>query len=107
MDFSFFVYPGYYTGSVFNDHQLKNNGFPGEGLRSGKVIAIKTHYYGSECSPKYDKVILLMRHPVETILSDFNGQASSNRTNNYHTRKAHPALFNTKGKFFTDKCVKG
>ena len=34
---------GYITGSVYNDHNLKKMGFPGEGETNGKVIAIKTH----------------------------------------------------------------
>ena len=34
---------GYNTGAVYNDANLRKNGFPGEGIRDGSVIAIKTH----------------------------------------------------------------
>ena len=88
------VFTGYYTGSVYHDSTLRDNGYPGEGVSDGKVVAVKTHYYGSNCSPKYDRVILLMRHPVRTLLADFNRQA----TVNDHMGKAHPALFEHKCK---------
>ena len=34
---------GIQTGSIFNEQRLKRNGFPGEGITDGTVIAIKTH----------------------------------------------------------------
>ena len=34
---------GIQTGSIFNEQRLKRNGFPGEGIVNGSVIAIKTH----------------------------------------------------------------
>ena len=34
---------GIQTGSIFNELRLKRNGFPGEGIVNGSVIAIKTH----------------------------------------------------------------
>ena len=34
---------GILTGSVYNDKRLRNNGFPGEHLSDGTVIAIKSH----------------------------------------------------------------
>ena len=102
----FFCSPGYYTGAYNIDHQLQKNGFPGEGITTGEVVASKTHYYGSDCSPKFDKVILLMRHPVGTILADFNRQAAAEGPNR-HIGKADPALFNTKGTIFTDDFVMG
>ena len=34
---------GIQTGSIFNEQRLKRNGFPGEGITNGSVIAIKTH----------------------------------------------------------------
>ena len=90
-DVLFFRSSGYYTGA-----RLKKHGFLGEGITTGRVVAVKTHYYGSDCSPKFDKVILLMRHPVGAILADFSRQAAAKGTNN-HIGKAHPALFNAKG----------
>ena len=37
------IFSGYATGSTFNDQELKNSYFPGEGIMDGRVIAIKTH----------------------------------------------------------------
>ena len=34
---------GYQTGSSFIDEELKNNGFPGEGIANGSVVAVKVH----------------------------------------------------------------
>ena len=34
---------GIQTGSIFHEMRLKRNGFPGEGITDGTVIAIKTH----------------------------------------------------------------
>lgn len=34
---------GIQTGSIFNELRLKRNGFPGEGITDGSVVAIKTH----------------------------------------------------------------
>ena len=34
---------GKQTGSIFHELRLKRNGFPGEGLTDGSVVAIKTH----------------------------------------------------------------
>ena len=34
---------GKQTGSIFHELRLKRNGFPGEGIIDGSVVAIKTH----------------------------------------------------------------
>ena len=34
---------GYQTGSSYIDEELKNNGFPGEGIANGSVVAVKVH----------------------------------------------------------------
>jgi hypothetical protein len=34
---------GIYTGSVYNDNSLKDNGFPGEGVTTGPALVIKDH----------------------------------------------------------------
>ena len=74
---------------MYDDKKLKTAGFPGEGTQTGKVVAIKTHDYGPTCKPNYDRAIVLIRHPRETMLSEFNRQASFGD----HTGKAHPSLF--------------
>ena len=37
------TWAGYFTGAVYNDANLRKNGFSGEGIYDGSVIAIKTH----------------------------------------------------------------
>jgi hypothetical protein len=34
---------GIQTGSVYNDTMLKRSGFPGEGIRNGSVLCVKSH----------------------------------------------------------------
>ena len=34
---------GIQTGSTYLDKELKNNGFPGEGISNGSVIIVKVH----------------------------------------------------------------
>ena len=104
--FPFFYSPGYYTGSLNYDPLLKND-FKGEGVKTGEVVAIKTHRYGTGCPIKYKKAIILMRHPVGAILADFNRQATNESEKNSHIGKAHPGLFNSEGKFFTDNLAMG
>ena len=36
-------YSGYMTGAIYNDPKLRKNGFPGENVYDGSVVAIKTH----------------------------------------------------------------
>ena len=64
------------------------DGFAGEGVASGEVVAVKTHFYGSECLPAYDRAILLLRAPQDAILSEFNRRSSDD-----HTGLAHPCSF--------------
>ena len=35
---------GYVTGAIYNDANLRKNGFPAENIYDGSVIAIKTHF---------------------------------------------------------------
>ncbi|XP_046326452.2 WSCD family member GA21586-like [Haliotis rufescens] len=68
---------GIATGSIYNDEQLRHNGFPGESLSNGSVVAVKTHnhYAGKD----YARAILLIRNPYESMLSLFK-LANSNHT---------------------------
>ncbi|XP_067666102.1 WSCD family member AGAP003962-like [Haliotis asinina] len=60
---------GIATGSVYIDEGLRLNGFPGESLSNGSVVAVKTHerYEGKF----YSRAILLIRNPYDTFLSLF------------------------------------
>ncbi|XP_067664587.1 WSCD family member AGAP003962-like [Haliotis asinina] len=60
---------GIATGSVYTDEDLRLNGFPGESLSNGFVVAVKTHELYDETL--YDRAILLIRNPYETFLSLF------------------------------------
>ena len=91
-----YYFSGYFTGSIYPGSILKDEGFPAEGVTSGKVVAIKTHEYGFKCEPKFEKAILLVRHPAETILSELNRQASGLN----HTGKAGPLIFKSRGKIW-------
>ena len=88
------MFSGKLTGAVYLDLSLKNHGFPAEGIITKKVIAVKTHHYGLTCKTKYDRAILLIRHPAGAVMAEFNRQASLPS----HSGKAHPALFNSKRK---------
>ncbi len=61
------VFTGYITGSVYHDYALMKNGFPGEGIRNGSVIAIKTHEFTPKAIEQFDKAILLVRDPFASI----------------------------------------
>merc|ERR1719362_1825564 len=71
---------GYATGCIYNDGALKKGDFPGEGLVDKRVIAIKTHRASDETRPdlpkKYDRVVLLIRNPMDTMLAEFNRRKS-------------------------------
>ncbi|XP_046563244.1 WSCD family member AGAP003962-like [Haliotis rubra] len=60
---------GIATGSVYIDEALRLNGFPGESLSNGSVVAVKTHEYYE--GKRYTRAILLIRNPYEAFLSLF------------------------------------
>ena len=55
------------TGSVYKDYALLKNGFPGENIVNGSVIAIKTHEFGPTALHQFDRAILLVRDPFEAL----------------------------------------
>jgi hypothetical protein len=63
---------GVSTGSVYKDVALLKNGFPGESVVNGSVIAVKTHEWGQATREQFDAAILLVRDPFESILAEFN-----------------------------------
>ncbi|BFZ18265.1 hypothetical protein BsWGS_21304 [Bradybaena similaris] len=63
---------GILTGSEYNDTQLFEDAFPAEGNTSTSTILVKTHGSDYRTRQRYSRVILLVRHPKDAILSEFN-----------------------------------
>ncbi len=64
---SFLPMKGVMTGSVYKDFTLMKNGFPGESITNGSVIAIKTHEFGAGAIAGFDRAILLIRDPFASL----------------------------------------
>ena len=69
---------GIYTGSVYCDPTLRDNGFPAECVRNESVVVCKSHLAG-EFEPSHvilnrtiAKVILLTRNPYDTFRAYYN-----------------------------------
>ena len=76
----FVIFVGLLTGSVYNDADLQLNGFAGESVTDGSVIVVKTHEWGPRPRSQFSGAILLVRDPVDCILSEFNRQAGGGHT---------------------------
>ena len=80
---------GFHTGSVYIDHQLSSYGFL-ESVFNGSVIAIKTHESYATINKyffkavDYDKCILLVRNPKQTIAAEVNRYFTKHHTNRLH-----------------------
>jgi hypothetical protein len=99
-------FTGYLTGAIYNDANLRKNGFPGENVYDGSVIAIKTHnqvFRGGNSHPtkprKFDRVILLIRDPFDRLVSEWNRENSGS-----HTGSASLKSFSNKARW--EKYVK-
>lgn len=62
---------GVCTGSYACDMSLRYAGFTGEGIQSSNVIVVKTHE-GKPHWGKFDSAIVLVRNPLDAIVSDWN-----------------------------------
>lgn len=51
---------------------LQYKGFPGEAFFDASVAVVKTHEWGSKIREKFQKAVLLIRHPKPAILSLYN-----------------------------------
>lgn len=69
--------------------------FLGEGRVNGSVIAIKTHMTGDIPNDKFERAIVLVRHPAGALLSEFNRQHSQGED---HVGHASDIAFRT-GKY--------
>lgn len=66
---------GVYTGAIYCDKKLKREGFLGEFITSGNVIAIKTHA-SRATQINYDSAIVLVRSIDDAVRSEINRRAS-------------------------------
>ena len=92
---------GIYTGSVYCDKDLKSKGLIGERITSANVLFVKTHfpstnffipsnlYYDLNKFKKIMAAIVLIRNPLDSIVSYWNYQRSS------HTATAPLHTFGT------------
>ena len=78
---------GIATGSIYNDHDLLKNGFPGEAVRDGRVLVVKTHV---PSKANFSKAILLLRDPFEAMLAEYNRRSGG------HIGHASPNAFKSK-----------
>ena len=84
------MFPGLMTGSIYRDADLLVNGFKGEGVTDGSVVVVKTHEWGPSARSNYSGAILLVRDPLDCILSEFNRERGGGHT-------GHAGMDNFKG----------
>ena len=78
---------GICTGSLYCDKSLRRGGFPGEGVRSGSVLAVKTHKWKSRNRRVYSNftehfsaAIFIIRNPFHALVSERHRMASLRHT---------------------------
>ncbi|XP_065906171.1 WSCD family member CG9164-like isoform X2 [Dysidea avara] len=81
---------GVYTGSVYCDHAYIEAGMIGEGVRSGNVIAVKTHSCVND-QFGYSKRIYVVRNPFNAMFANFNRKVKRQFQN---SSSSHVAEFN-------------
>ena len=59
---------GIYTGSVYCDPSYVASGMIGEGLRTGNVVVVKTHFSKINSS----KIIYIIRNPFDAIVAEWS-----------------------------------
>ena len=84
---------GLCTGAIYCDRMLRRTGFPGESIRSGIVLVVKTHHYDPrwtgiyyeksapfsyfkkvEHIPIHSSAIFLLRNPFDSLVSEYSRQ---------------------------------
>ena len=77
---------GVFTGAIYCDRKLKGNGFVGEYITTGNVIAIKTHQHidvsnaDRKHSVSFDAAIFIIRNVFDAIVSERKRSISNNHT---------------------------
>ena len=93
---------GVCTGTIYCDTTLRRSGFPGESLRSGKTLVVKTHqtdprwtgvYYPPGTVDKYFKkradipvyrsAIFVIRNPFHALVAEWSRQMTVNMSGNH------------------------
>lgn len=96
---------GLCTGGIYCDVTLRVSGFPGESIRSGAVLVVKTHqsdprwtgvaydksapftyFHKVEHIPVYSSGILLIRNPYDALVSEWHREMTVNSTDNHIDR---------------------
>ncbi|XP_033743206.1 WSCD family member AGAP003962-like [Pecten maximus] len=83
---------GVSTGSIYGDALLQRNGFKDESkcVKSDTCLVVKTHEWKTDYQSYYDRAILILRHPRDSVVSSFhyfNG--------GLHVKEAKPHMFHT------------
>ena len=93
---------GLCTGAIYCDRTLRKTGFPGESIRSGIALVVKTHhedprwtgiYYDKsapfsyfkevEHIPVYTSAIFLLRNPFDSLVSEYSRQLRQEQPDNH------------------------
>ena len=84
---------GVCTGAIHCDTTLRRSGFPGESVRSGKTLVIKTHQTDPNYPPKhfekradipvYSSAIFIIRNPLNALVVEWNRLMISNNSDNH------------------------
>ena len=88
---------GVCTGAVYCDISLRGNGFTGENVRSGSVLAVKTHktnplWVGLKYPPplkvnegRFGSAIFVVRNPFKAMVAEWSRKVA----NDFHVRTIH------------------
>ena len=93
---------GICTGAIYCDTTLRKSGFPGESLRSGITLVVKTHqtdprWTGIKYDPSapfkyfqrldhvpiYSAAILIVRNPFDALVAEWNREMTVNFSDNH------------------------
>ena len=68
------------TGSSYNEIYLQTHGFPAGHTVDGTVVAVKTHRCGAATIARFDRAILLVRNPFDSLVAEFNRKHGGGHT---------------------------
>ena len=87
------------------DPVLRAHGFLGEGIRSGRVLVVKTHVRTPKWKgevwkgpvlgyePFYTSAVLILRHPARAMIADYNRQRTTTKGLDSHINTLSQAVF--------------
>ena len=104
---------GICTGGIYCDTTLRVSGYPGESLRSGSTLVVKTHqvdprwtgvfyppnttdnYFKKESKkvPVYDAAIFLIRNPFDALVAEWNRFLTAQSMRDNHVRTLNETFF--------------